>query len=266
LNKTLKSISNQTFKDFEHIIIDSYSKDSTIEIISEYQIKSKHKICVYSIPPEGISRAMNEGLLKSNGKFINFLHSDDMLYSNTTLKTAYDQIIASGALWLYSDMILKDEFKKDIIYLRSEKFNSQKLLFENYIFHPTNFVDKQILRKSQGFDESLKVAMDYDLYFKLQKYTKPIYTPEPLIIFRRHANGISSTKRLLANREKLFIQKINSTGKLKKLRFYTIFLINSFIILIVIWFKPSYLKWQYTRNVISYKLNVKYFLRNENLS
>ena len=79
LEENIKSLSNQTHKNFEHIIVDGNSTDNTIEIIK----KNSDKIYKWiSEPDDGLYYAMNKGIKLSTGHIIGILNSDDLYYPN----------------------------------------------------------------------------------------------------------------------------------------------------------------------------------------
>ena len=81
--KTINSINNQIYKEFEYIIVDGGSSDKTLQIIKE---NLKKKYILISEKDKGIYHAMNKGINLSNGKFVGFLNSDDWLDDNILSK------------------------------------------------------------------------------------------------------------------------------------------------------------------------------------
>lgn len=82
IDKTLKSLKEQSFKDFEHLIIDGASKDETISIINNCNLPQTNLV---SEPDKGLYDAMNKGLKKAKGKYVIFLNAGDSLHSSETL-------------------------------------------------------------------------------------------------------------------------------------------------------------------------------------
>ncbi|MDE6263597.1 MAG: glycosyltransferase, partial [Paramuribaculum sp.] len=85
LPPTLRSVCEQTFADFEHIIIDGASKDNTVEIART--LGRKDKVTVYSEPDNGLYDAMNKGMEKASGDYLIFLNAGDSFHSPDTLET-----------------------------------------------------------------------------------------------------------------------------------------------------------------------------------
>src|SRR2546422_844446 len=85
----LESILNQTFNDFEILVLDGCSGDNTIEIAKSYK---DTRIRIWSEKDEGIYDAMNKGIEKATGKWLYFLGSDDELYNNAILEKVFHKV------------------------------------------------------------------------------------------------------------------------------------------------------------------------------
>ena len=83
LQKTINSVIGQTFKDYEFIIIDGGSTDGSIEILEQHDAS----ITFWSSEPDkGVYHAMNKGIAKAHGEYLNFMNSGDCFYSNNVLE------------------------------------------------------------------------------------------------------------------------------------------------------------------------------------
>src|SRR5476651_1326552 len=83
LKKTIESLIKQQYREFQFIIIDGGSVDSSVDIIKEYADVIDYWV---SEPDTGIYQAMNKGIREANGKYLMFLNSGDYLFENTTLQ------------------------------------------------------------------------------------------------------------------------------------------------------------------------------------
>jgi glycosyltransferase involved in cell wall biosynthesis len=174
LQENINSIKNQTCQDFEHIFIDGFSTDDTVEIIKKYQEEFPTQVRLLQFKPLGISSAMNEGIKAASGEYINHLHSDDSLHTNTILAEVFD--------------FIEENNKPDLIYGKANFFNPENgvkkiiphrriyhnlkfwlLLLTNYIPHQAVFIKKAVFSKFGLFDETLKNSMDYELWVRLAK-------------------------------------------------------------------------------------------------
>ena len=96
--RNINSVSNQTFKNHEHIFIDGNSRDKTLKIINKYKRQNPSSIKLFKAKPQGISHAMNLGILNAGGKYIIHLHSDDYFYDNKVLEDVNKYLIKSPDL------------------------------------------------------------------------------------------------------------------------------------------------------------------------
>ena len=159
--KTIKSVHSQSFKDFEHIIIEGKSDDNTLKKILDY----KKIDFLISEKDDGIYYAMNKGLRISKGKVIVFVNSGDVITKNA-LKIVHKKFINSKTDFVFgtvrrhylNDTILKYGF-------------SIKKLYYNFDFatsHSTGFfLKKKFYNLLGNFDTRYKCSADYDIYYKL---------------------------------------------------------------------------------------------------
>lgn len=181
LNKNIDSLTLQVFNDFEHIFIDSFSVDGTVEIINEYQKRFPDKVRLFQYPPKGISNAMNEGIKMAQGDYIIHLHSDDSLYDSNVLKDVADFLSKNNYDWIYGKINVVEESGKDVgifpnkkIYQGGSDSTWSKFLlkFYNYIPHQAVFIKKEIFSRFGNFDETLKSGMDPDLWLRIKDKTE----------------------------------------------------------------------------------------------
>ena len=87
IRQTLESVRDQSFRDFEHVVIDGGSTDGTVDILREFDLTYWH-----SEPDGGIADAMNKGVEKVTGKYVLFLHADDYLPDLAALQRCADNL------------------------------------------------------------------------------------------------------------------------------------------------------------------------------
>lgn len=165
----IDSIKSQTFKDFEHVVIDGLSSDNTINVIKANQIENQ---VVVSEKDRGIYDALNKGIDRSNGKFIVFLHSDDVFFESTTLQKIYDFLEDKQCDGLWGNLIYVD--KKSGRTVRRWRDNKFRSLYLGWMPpHPTLVIKKEIYDEIGNFDTKFKIAGDYDFcvrLFNLDRY------------------------------------------------------------------------------------------------
>ena len=182
LRDNLASVRMQTFEDIEHIFIDGFSEDKTVEMIKKYQDSCDYPVKLFQIPPRGISNAMNEGVKKSSGEYIIHLHSDDSFFDKDVLKDIDNFLTQSSEPdWIYGKINVVDgNFRRIGIFPLKKiwqnnyknKFGKYLLKFYNYIPHQGVFIRKEIFKKYSLFDENINSAMDPDLWLRIRNRTK----------------------------------------------------------------------------------------------
>ncbi len=92
LQRTLDSVSRQTYSSIEHLIIDGASKDETVAIAEAYKEKAAYEVIIQSEPDKGLYDAMNKGLHKATGDYLVFLNAGDTLHAEDTLETIVNKV------------------------------------------------------------------------------------------------------------------------------------------------------------------------------
>ncbi|MCX6537037.1 MAG: glycosyltransferase [Actinobacteria bacterium] len=195
LKKALDSVTAQTFKDWEAVVVNNFSTDNTIEVVNSF---ADPRIKLLNFSNNGvIAASRNHGLREATGDFIAFLDSDDIWYSNKLQKcveqaSAGNQFICHGELWINSDLT-----QRTVMYGPASNATYKRLLYKgNCISTSTTFIAKSLLDSVQGFDENPEIITteDYDLWLRLaSKNPKTIFIPEVLGEFHRLADSASSS-------------------------------------------------------------------------
>lgn len=154
IEKTIQSVLEQNFKDFEYIIIDGNSSDATLKIINKYR---ELVDIIVSEPDQGIYDAMNKGLNLAQGQFVNFLNAGDSFCSPDILELVKDKIemdtkIVSGDFNLFN---LNSGLNKKI---KTKKLNIENLKRDFRACHQAIFINHKI---APNYDKSFKIRADY---------------------------------------------------------------------------------------------------------
>ena len=165
IEKTLKSVLNQTFTKYEYILVDGNSTDNTNKIIQSYRCEFENKGIdfIHLVEKDdGIYDAMNKGIKLSNGRWINFMNSDDTFSDNRVL-----------------EKLFSSEFKDvDVIYGNENRVNKKSQVINKanrdikelekvmFMCHQSTFVKTELLKKN-NFDTKYKICSDYDNLLKL---------------------------------------------------------------------------------------------------
>lgn len=184
IEKNIESVKSQSDSDFEHIFIDGFSTDGTLEVIKQYQTEFPNQIKIFQFKPEGISKAMNQGIGKSVGEYLIHLHSDDSFFDNNVLQDTAEFLEKSNYPdWIYGkiNVVTTNQNKgvfpvKNIWQKKGNNFIKNYFLkFYNYIPHQSVFIKKNVFEKLGFFDETLKCAMDLDLWLRIRNKTRWIF-------------------------------------------------------------------------------------------
>lgn len=163
IQKTIESILNQTFKNFEYIIIDGKSEDSTLSLINKYKDKINF---IISEKDDGIYFAMNKGAKIASGEFVVYVNSGDTLTADA-LKIIQTKINEKPNIDFVFGTV-KRHYTKDT--LIKFGFNKKKLIY-NFDFatsHSTGFYLRKSKFQELGFfDTKYKCSADYDVYYKM---------------------------------------------------------------------------------------------------
>ncbi len=152
LQKTIDSVLAQTWTDFEWIVIDGGSTDGSRELIEQYQENFAYWC---SEPDKGVYNAMNKGIAKAKGEYLNFMNSGDTYYEAETLQKVFSEKRTADIL--YGDCVMDNKGEKSIIHYPDEM--EFFYLYEKMICHQAMFLRHSLL-KSNGYDESLRICAD----------------------------------------------------------------------------------------------------------
>lgn len=187
IEQNLQSVSTQSFSDFEHIIIDGFSKDGTLEICQRFSLdKNYHRIS--QAEPRGIANAMNTGIKQARGEWLLFLNADDCLDGDNVLKSVHEFINQHPASWYYGQAKYVGDFdRRQNIYPRRwyhRHFFYRLLFFINFINHQAVFLNRSLFDKYGLYSEELAGGMDYEYWFRIGKKEKPKFMPLLIADFR----------------------------------------------------------------------------------
>lgn len=206
LEETMKSVLEQDEADFEYLIIDGGSTDSTLPLVKRYAA-SDPRIRWVSEPDSGISDAMNKGIRMARGTVIAHLHSDDY-YLPGTLQSVWNSFVKHpGAGWLVGRCRVVDG-AGTLLYEPPipVELTFRQLLYRNLVPHPATFIKRSCFDEVGVFSENLRYAMDYDLFLRLSVRQSPLLLDRAVTAFRHHSGSLSSSAELSAYREEYQIR------------------------------------------------------------
>ena len=192
IKQTIESVLNQTFRDFELLIINDGSQDATLEII---QAINDERIQVFSYQNSGVSASRNRALTKAKGEFISFIDADDLWTPNKLelqLKALQDNPQAAVA-YSWSDWIDESgQFLRSGGHITVNGKAYEKLLLRDFIESGSNpLIRKQALDEVGCFEQSVTPAEDWDMWLRLAARYEFVTVEVPQILYRISPNSAS---------------------------------------------------------------------------
>lgn len=192
IERTLRSVLNQTFGDYEYIIIDGASTDGTMDIVRSYESRFGGRMRIVSEKDNGIYDALNKGIRMARGDLIGFVHSDDYLEPDAleTIAAYRDSSIKYQLLYGMLRTVTPDGETTHI------NFTSHKLLDEEMIPHPTCYATRELYQDKGVYDLQYVSAADYDFLLRMFHDPEVVFTPiENHILTNFTVGGESSNVR-----------------------------------------------------------------------
>lgn len=168
IGPTLESLNRQTFRNFEHLVIDGASNDNTLAIVKEMSPDS----IVISEPDKGLYDAMNKGLRAAKGEYVLFLNAGDSLHSPDILRRYAER---RGANIIYGDTIIVDSERN---FIKPRHLSApKKLTFKSFskgmlICHQAFMVRRSI---SPEYDLQYRFSADYEWTLKCLRSSDPTH-------------------------------------------------------------------------------------------
>lgn len=188
IEHTLKSMLNQSYKNFEYIVVDGASKDKTLDIIHTYESLFEGRMKVISEPDHGIYDAMNKGIKHATGEIIGIVNSDDYYEINALELMAKNYSNEKHlVMYGYQRCVSNGEEEKIVLFHHSR-------LDKQMITHPTCFVTRAVYEDFGMFNINYKSSADYELMLRLYHETDTIFKPVYEVISNFEAGGMSGTQ------------------------------------------------------------------------
>jgi glycosyltransferase involved in cell wall biosynthesis len=222
LCECINSIKNQTFSDYEVIVVDAQSTDGTIEFLKTL----KAPFYWVSEPDKGIYDAMNKGINKSNGNWVYFLGCDDKLYDNNVLKNIFNSPIEQEVELIIGRILY--EYKMTDSYFVKRKMGyfkpswNFKLWIKHTVHHQGRMYNRSLFSNLR-YNISYKILSDYDLNLKLFNRGVKTKIVDALMALTK-SEGVSKHYTW-----SLFLEEIDFKTKQSSLVFKPIFYVIGFL-------------------------------------
>jgi len=205
IERTLKSVAAQTYKNIEHIVIDGASTDGTVVLISQHLGAIAY---FRSAPDAGLYDAINKGLQIARGEVIGLMHSDDFYADDGVLAEIAEQFAQGGVDGVYGDAAFfrPKSPEKTVRLYASAKFSPARLSWGWMPAHTTLYLRSAVYKRLGLFKTDYAIAADFDFICRvfLQPDLRICYVPNVLVKMQTggtSTSGLKATLRL--NREVL---------------------------------------------------------------
>jgi len=195
IKRCIESINNQTFKNYEVIIIDDGSIDNTLNIIKQFSCE-QYKIITQK--NSGASSARNKGIDASNGDYITFMDADDFLYNETCLEKIKDfleknecDVLTYKMIRYYQNneqfLVEDDITSSDKVYDKILDYLKTTVESSRLSISPCDKIMKsEIIKKNKVYFKPMAMLEDIDWSLKLYKYVNKIAVyNEPVYVYRK---------------------------------------------------------------------------------
>ena len=204
LEKTIRSVLDQTCTAFEYVLVDGASTDGSVDIIWQYAEQFGDRIKWISEPDKGIYNAMNKGIGMASGEYIQILNSGDSLVSGQVVGKMYEALEQSGFPSILYGNMLKDMPEGKL--LRDRCFAGRDITLLGFIHgtlnHSPAYIRKSLFDQYGLYDETLRIVSDWKWYMQaiVLGKEKPVYADIDITLF--DMSGISETNNALREKER----------------------------------------------------------------
>ena len=187
IERTIKSVLDQSYQDYEYILVDGASSDRTLEIIHQHEPLFQGRMKLISEPDKGIYDAMNKGIQAASGELIGIVNSDDYYEKDALEKIArayqgYDYTIIYGLVRSVTDG------KEVMVYLKNHEF-----LEKDMITHPSCFITKKLYERFGMYSLKYPYSADYELMLRVKKEKEVRFIKTYEIITNFSTGGVSNS-------------------------------------------------------------------------
>jgi len=225
LERTLKSVREQTYPAIEHIIVDGNSNDGTVALIHRYE---NERLKWISEPDKGLYDAMNKGIKMATGDYLCFLNAGDTFYDTDTVqKTFASSDEGHSPDILYGETAIVDDNGR---FLHMRRLQAPKnLTWKSFkhgmvVCHQAFIVKRELV---EPYDLSYRFSADFDWCIRMMKKAKNIYNTDLILVDYLNA-GMTTANRKASLRERYRIME-KHYGKVSTFLYHIWFVIRAMI-------------------------------------
>lgn len=196
LATSIESVINQTYQNWELIIVNDCSTDDSLKIALNYQ-KKEARIRVLSNETNlKLPRSLNVGFAEAKGDYYTWTSDDNMYMPNTLRRLSQELDSDSSCAMAYSNMTEIDADGKE---LGTYKRSSPENIVAGNVFGASFIYRAETAKQIGEYDANLFLAEDYDYWIRIYRVGKIKHIDESLYYYRRHAGSLTETKKELVN-------------------------------------------------------------------
>jgi glycosyltransferase involved in cell wall biosynthesis len=186
LEQTIQSVLSQSYPWMEYIVIDGGSSDGTVEIIRRHESRLAYW---HSRPDRGIAHAFNLGLVQAQGDWLLYLNADDLLLEPAGIEHMAAHLAQhQDADVVFGQMVSLTREKHPqpvpLCKIGGHPWRWQEFRRTNMIPHQAAFTHRRFFDRVGGFDETYRMAMDYDHFLRARENLRAQFVPLPLVGMR----------------------------------------------------------------------------------
>lgn len=212
IEETIKSVINQNYPNIEYIIIDGGSQDGTIDIIKRYTQKISYWI---SEADKGIYDAMNKGIKRASGTYLNFMNAGDVFSDENVISDIFTREYEADYIVGIAKYKSNGSTPSKYWYPIYKKFKLVEILKGGMVNHQSSFIKKSLLK--EGYDTRYRIIADELLFVKKVVYEGAMYQPINRIIAIYDGTGLSNQNDFQEEikRERALFYEENRTTDIK---------------------------------------------------
>lgn len=219
IERTIKSILSQTYSDYEYIIVDGASKDSTIDVVKRYEPLFEGKMHWISEPDKGIYNAMNKGIAMAKGDVVGIVNSDDWLdvrgLENVKQCVESNNVSPQDAFIVTGQMLFHyDNGTSVVMKTNRQSYERYSRNYRMGLNHPATFVSRKVYEDVGTFDEKFKLYADADLMVRCYKAGVPVYFVEK-VLSNMADGGASNVRSEASMHDNRYMLKKHTQTKLE---------------------------------------------------
>ena len=204
LDETIQSVRDQTFRDFEYIIIDGKSSDGSVDVIKEH-LTDGLDLKWLSEEDAGIFDAMNKGIRMASGKYLLFLNSGDTLDNETVIRRVLERPHNADVL-IGQCRVMKGGQQ---IWMQSpRKRYTLKSVLNDSIPHQASFIQRELFERYGLYRDDLRMMGDWEFFLRTIILGGCSVEPLPIVISQYDTTGVSSNQKnqkvILAEKDRVF--------------------------------------------------------------